>query len=84
MYFHFAIQRRVLLKMDSVVIMDVQRDFESVIPLTHEDITASYVPASFDEYLVKCATPDPDGTQIRSHKAPMMSRCDFILSANQI
>ena len=52
MYFHFAIQRPLLLKMDSVVIMDVQRDFEPVIPLTHEDITASYVPASFDEYLV--------------------------------
>jgi hypothetical protein len=38
--------------MDSVVAMDVQRDFESVIPLTHEDINASYVPASYDDYLV--------------------------------
>lgn len=32
--------------------MDIQRDFESVVPLTHADTTESYVPESYDDYLI--------------------------------
>ncbi len=32
--------------------MDMQKDLEFVIALTHEDTHASYVPSSFDTYLM--------------------------------